>query len=103
MLDIKTSQDRLETILQFFNLSAQFLLSKSESGILKEICGPILELAYRTYTDEQYPRGSVIKDQSIELVELLQEGVDKPFFIETYGQVKAKILQKRSARKMQQK
>ena len=77
--------------------------SKSETEVLKQICGPILELAYRTYTDEQYERGTVIKDLSIELVETLQSSLDKPFFIEAYGIVKTQILQKRSARKMQPK
>ena len=63
----------------------------------------MLELVYRTYTDDQYPRGSLVKDQSIELMELMQSNVDKPFFIETYNSVKQHIQDKRSARKMQQK
>ena len=81
----------------------QFLLAKSQTKVVQAICAPVLELVYRTYTDEQYERGSVIKDQSIELVELLQSRLDKPFFIETFGAVKTSILQKRSARKAQQR
>jgi hypothetical protein len=103
MLDIKTAQDRLETILQFYHLTVQLLLSKDDTETLKAICGPILELVYRTSTDEQYKRGTAIKDQSIEIVELLKENLDKLHFIETYGEVQQTILQKRSHRKMQQK
>ena len=103
MFDINTSKDRLETILQFFNLSTQLLINKEAKEVLKDVCGPMLELVYRTYTDDQYQRGSQVKDLSIEIVELLQNSVDKPFFIEKFGEIKGTILQKRSARKMKSK
>ena len=75
------------------------LISKNEEGetndTLEKLCHPILELVYRTYTDDQYARGTPVKDLSIEIVELLQDNVSKPFFIETYGRVKNEIVQKR--------
>lgn len=58
MLDIKSSQDRLEAILKFFKLSLQLAKTldsdNEENPLTKECCGPILELVYRTSTDEQY-------------------------------------------------
>jgi hypothetical protein len=70
---------------------------------MKLVCGPVLELVYRTYTDEQYEKGSSIKDLSIEIVETLQRDLDKPYFIEVYNNVKSSILQKRLDRKVKQK
>lgn len=63
----------------------------------------MLELVYRTYTDEQYAKGSPIKDLSLEIVDLLQRDLDKPFFIETYNKIKGSILQKRLDRKLKTK
>ena len=71
--------------------------------MLEAVCGPILELVYRIYTDEQYAGGTPVKDCSIEIVEQLQKEVDKSLFIETYSSVKNQILEKLSARKMHQK
>ena len=62
-----------------------------------------MELVYRTYTDEQYAKGSSIKDLSLEIVDSLQMDLDKPFFIETYNNVKAAILKKRLDRKQKMK
>jgi len=71
MLDIRTSQDCLETILQFFNASFSLKVGESGTDFMKLVCGPVLELVYRTYTDEQYAKGTIIKDVSLEIVELL--------------------------------
>ena len=58
MLDIKTSKDRLEAILKFFKLALQLVKTldptEEDSQLMKDSCGPILELVYRTSTDEQY-------------------------------------------------
>lgn len=69
MFDIKTSKDRLETILVFYSKAVELFVSKDATAVLSAICGPVLELVYRTYTDDQYERGTPIKDMSIELVE----------------------------------
>jgi len=103
MLDIRTSQDCLETILQFFQASFALKVGEGGTDFMKLVCGPVLELFYRTYTDEQYAKGSIIKDVSLEIVELLQRDLDKPFFIDTYNEVKASILQKRLDRRVKQK
>lgn len=79
------------------------IVSDGHKLILEEVCGPMLELVYRTYTDDQYLRGSKVKDLSFEIVEFLQTHVDKPSFIETYSQVKTSILEKRNSRRMQHK
>tara|TARA_B110000285_G_C14840801_1_gene475247 strand:- start:5 stop:256 length:252 start_codon:yes stop_codon:yes gene_type:complete len=71
MLDIRTSKDCLETILQFFNASFSLKVDESGADFMKLVCGPVLELVYRTYTDEQYAKGTIIKDVSLEIVELL--------------------------------
>jgi hypothetical protein len=103
MLDIRTSKDCLETILQFFNVSLSLQPGDRGEDFMRLVCGPVLELVYRTYTDEQYAKGSSIKDLSLEIVESLQRDLDKPFFIEIYNNVKSSILQKRLDRKMKQK
>lgn len=45
MLDIKTSEDRLKTILQFFQIGLQLVKPQG-------VCSVVLDLVYRTSTDE---------------------------------------------------
>lgn len=47
--------------------------------------GPILELVYRTYSDEQIPQ--TVKDISVELVDQLSAGLEKNFFITEFNRV----------------
>jgi len=41
------------------------------------VAAPILELVYRTYTDEQYLSGTKVKDLSLEIVDFLQHNMEK--------------------------
>lgn len=54
-------------------------------GALLECCGPMLELVYRTYTDDQI--SSTVRDPSTELVDSLSNKIDKEKFVKIYNEV----------------
>jgi len=58
----------------------------------------MLELVYRTYSDEQIPQA--VKDLSVELVDQLSAGLEKTFFITEFNRVQQSILRYRMERKM---
>mmetsp|Transcript_20802 Transcript_20802/g.32084 ORF Transcript_20802/g.32084 Transcript_20802/m.32084 type:complete len:146 (-) Transcript_20802:209-646(-) len=84
MLDIKTAEKRLMTILKFFRLSLD-LLGHLGDIYVGEVSISILKLAYRTSTDDQY-KGKV-RELSQEIVDHLQETLPKNEFIQKYNEV----------------
>ena len=107
MLDIKTSKDRLEAILKFFKLALQLTKSLDptcdEPLLIKNSCGPILELVYRTSTDEQYQSMVSIRELSGDIEDFLRQHTNPSFYLDTYNTVKQSIIKKRLDRKMNQK
>ncbi len=73
----------------------------SEISAVQECCGPMLELVYRTYTDEQIPNS--VKDPSTELVDQLSAKLDKDSFIKVYNDVQMQITRNRTDRKIKEK
>jgi hypothetical protein len=61
----------------------------------------MLELVYRTYTDDQIP--SSVKDPSTELVDQLSAKLDKDSFIKVYNDVQMQITRNRTDRKIKEK
>ena len=80
---------KLHAIVQFYTVSVKLFEAESEGKVDNElirICiGPILELIYRTYTDEQIPAD--VRSLSTELVDTLGHTLEKSFFIEQFSQV----------------
>ena len=104
MLDIKTCESRIETILRLFQLSLSLLKQLDpEMKLVEESCKAMLELTYRTYTDEQYNKFSKIKELSTDIIDFFQSNLDKKFFVQAFNEVQQEILKKRSERKMKQK
>ena len=61
----------------------------------------MLELVYRTYTDEQLKAS--VRDQSTELVDTMSNSLDKDVFITLFNQVQMAITQARTERKLKDK
>ena len=61
----------------------------------------MLELVYRTYTDEQLK--AAVRDQSTELVDTMSNSLDKDVFITLFNQVQMAITQARTERKLKDK
>jgi hypothetical protein len=78
MLDRKTAEDRLKTILQYFQIGLQLI---SDHAITSVICGPILDLVYRTTTDDQY-HATTIREISQDIEDFLSKNVPK--YLEIY-------------------
>jgi hypothetical protein len=56
---------------------------------LEQCAGPMLELIYRTYTDDQLdPK---VRDPSVELVDKLSESLNKDTFIKIFNSVQMAI------------
>jgi hypothetical protein len=69
----------LQAILELYKENVTIF--KDDMPYLKSTCGPILELVYRTYTDDSL-KISEIKDISSELIDTLSTSFDdKAFFI----------------------
>ena len=83
----ESTSTKLHTIVQFFSVSVK--LFEAESGgkgdneLLRLCINPILELVYRTYTDEQMAED--VKVLSTELVDTLAEKLEKSFFIDQFN------------------
>jgi hypothetical protein len=58
----------------------------------------MLELVYRTYTDEQYS-DSKVKELSLEVVDYFTNNLEKLFFVNIYKNVKDGINLKRNERR----
>ena len=74
---------------------------KKDNELIRICIGPILELVYRTYTDEQLPAN--IRSLSTELIDTLSSNLEKSFFIEQYSKIQQGIVKGRQERKMKQK
>ena len=61
----------------------------------------MLELVYRTYTDEQLKAS--VRDLSTELVDTMSNSLEKDVFITLFNQVQMAITQARSERKLKDK
>jgi hypothetical protein len=61
----------------------------------------MLELVYRTYTDEQLPAS--VRDPSTELVDKMSDSLEKDVFIKIFNQVQMAITQARTERKIKEK
>ena len=75
---------KLQTIVQFFSVSVKLFEAesdgKADNELVRMCINPILELVYRTYTDEQMTEE--VKLLSTELVDTLAEKLEKAFFID---------------------
>ena len=85
----ESTGEKLHAIIQLYAVSVQLFEVQSEGKADNElirICvGPILELVYRTYTDEQLPAN--IRSLSTELIDTLGSKLEKSFFIEQFSKV----------------
>ena len=88
----ENAETKLQAIIQFFAVSVNLFASQPgrdpdsiDNDYMRHCIGPILELVYRTYSDEQIPQP--IKDISTELVDQLSNGLEKNFFITEFNRV----------------
>lgn len=102
MLNINTSQERIQTILNLHKIGLQLVHLKYPDQ-LASIIQPILELVYRTYTDAQYQQMEKIKELSHDIIDFMEENVEKSAYLEIYNKVASQILQKRTQRKISKK
>ena len=67
----------------------------------EQLCIPVLELVYRTYTSTQL--GDEVKSVSVDIVEWLSKHVDHSNFVQRYNEVKTRIEEKRRERRAREK
>lgn len=91
MLNISEGITRIAGIVQFYQVALQLFedfCKQKDNSHTRSVTEPILELVYRTYSDEQY-KESKIKDISLEIVEYLSNNLDKNYFVQIYNEVKS--------------
>jgi len=63
----------------------------------------MLQLVYRTYTDEVFVKDKLVKELSNEIVDYMSKHLDKTFFVGVYNDVQTQIVKTRMDRKIKQK
>ena len=83
----ESTAHKLHAIVQFYMVSVKLFEAecngKVDNELLRICVGPILELIYRTYTDEQTPVD--VRTLSTELVDSLGHNLEKSFFIDQFS------------------
>jgi len=75
--------------------------SSIDNELMRRCICPMLELVYRTYSDEQMLIN--VRTLSTELVDQLSNGLEKDFFITSFKNVQQSIVRGRMERKMKQR
>ena len=89
----------LSALIQWYTVLATLL--KEKEGWLESCTAPILELVYRTYTNDRL--GGSVKDESTELIDFLSSSLDKDFFITRFNEVQQGISKNRADRRLKTK
>ena len=113
MLDIRSSVDRLETILCFFKVSVELFEhvyphgpdsdGLTDESPLKKSIEHILNLTQRLATDQQYAKHEKVRQTSIEIQDQLQQFLSTPVYLQIYNSIQKQILRRRAERKENEK